>query len=199
MDKESIILIVFWGVYFAFHSIFADLKVKSFFAKILKGKQKFYRIAYVLLASIGLGVIGFAQLMIQSPEFISLDNFPILILGAFTMFVGIFILMKASKAYDMNEFLGFSQIKSAKLEVYTELKISGLNKIVRHPLYFGTIILILGFFLASPTQNNLALLLLTLVYLFVGAKLEEKKLVEFYGESYRNYRKNVRMLIPYLF
>lgn len=199
MEKESIVLIVFWGIYFAFHSIFADLKVKSFFAKILKGKQKFYRIAYVFFSTIGLGIIGLAQLMVQSPKISIFDNLLILILGTVFLLIGTIVLLKASKTYDMNEFMGLSQIKSDKLEVYTELNIRGLNQIVRHPLYFGTIILILGFFLASPTQNNLALLILTLVYLFVGAKLEEKKLVEFYGESYRNYRKSVRMLIPYIF
>jgi protein-S-isoprenylcysteine O-methyltransferase Ste14 len=36
------------------------------------------------------------------------------------------------------------------------------------------------------------------IYILVGIKLEEKKLVITFGEEYRSYQKKVKQLIPYI-
>ena len=35
------------------------------------------------------------------------------------------------------------------------------------------------------------------LYLFVGSKLEERKLEQQFGEAYRSYQRNVPMLFPF--
>ena len=67
-------------------------------------------------------------------------------------------------------------------------------KLVRHPLYLGFIIA----FWAAPTMTvgHLLFAAVTTAYIVVGALLEERDLVDAFGDEYRRYRDRVSMLIP---
>lgn len=77
------------------------------------------------------------------------------------------------------------------------LEQTGLHKFMRHPLYFGTLLFAWGLFLVFPYVNNLIAVLVMTGYILIGIIFEEKKLMIEFGESYRNYRQKVPMLIPY--
>ncbi|MDD3450192.1 MAG: hypothetical protein PHF72_14310, partial [Gammaproteobacteria bacterium] len=97
--------------------------------------------------------------------------------------------------YDGREFLGLRQWREreASVEDQERLHLSPLHRWVRHPWYF------LGLLIIWTRDMNLAWLLsavLASVYLWIGSRFEERKLLVYHGEAYRRYRERVPALIP---
>lgn len=80
---------------------------------------------------------------------------------------------------------------------YTNLpfRVPLFYRFVRHPLYFGFLIA----FWATPlmTVTHLIFAALTTGYILTAIQFEERDLVNHFGESYRKYRKQAPMIIPF--
>jgi len=102
------------------------------------------------------------------------------------------------------EFLGLKQIArywrrgevAGNIEGLTTntLVTSGVYGVVRHPMYLAGIVI----FTFNPyfTRNSLTISGLADLYFLFGTFVEERRLVEVFGDRYREHRKRVPRLIP---
>lgn len=74
------------------------------------------------------------------------------------------------------------------------LKKNGLLGITRHPMYLALIIYLLS---QNFKISDIVVNIILIVYVLIGTKLEEKKLVLEFGDTYIKYQQEVPMLIPF--
>jgi len=113
-----------------------------------------------------------------------------LIGGAF-VFLGASLSYISFKSYNTAEFLGLTREAENQ-----HLAIKGMNRYVRHPLYSSTFIMLWGALLIQPTQAYLGFAAIMSIYILIGTRLEENKLIELFGQDYRDYKKQVPMFFP---
>jgi len=179
-------LICAWLFYFFVHSFLASTGVKNYFSKTWPNLFTYYRIVYNIIAILGLGIL----LVLSLPKASQALNIH---LGIILSVTGFILIILAFRAFNLREFLGLVP------ENQTKLVVSGMYRYVRHPLYFGTIIFIAGLYLLFPSSHMLTILIISYAYIWIGSRLEEQKLREQYGESYRTYSQQVKSLIPYVY
>lgn len=180
-------------VYFALHSWWAS---DSFKAKLTPRwiPAKYYRLCYNGMA---MGLLVFLGYLANAVETVLIfENRLLTVMSIIPMLAGVFFLVKALQQYNLLEFSGVEQLQASNSKPTPVLQTNGLNAIVRHPLYFATLILIWGFFCFRPTLLVLLGTSITSIYIYLGTKLEEQKLVNVFGESYRQYQQTVPMLLP---
>lgn len=72
---------------------------------------------------------------------------------------------------------------------------SGAYRLVRHPLYFFSMLFI--WFTPIMTLNTLVFNVLATVYFYAGALHEERRLAAEFGEHYERYRQQVPAFLPW--
>jgi protein-S-isoprenylcysteine O-methyltransferase Ste14 len=84
-------------------------------------------------------------------------------------------------------------------EKTTELVKTGIYRYIRHPLYSSLLFLCWGAFFKHPDWSGAGLAVVATFFLTVTAKIEEAENIRFWGDTYREYMKQTRTFIPYLF
>lgn len=185
MWLDHLILFLGWLLFYGLHSLMATEKAKS----IVPIEPQLYRLFYNAVSLILFFVLLFLGALIPSylvfaPSGIS--NYSGLMLAA----TGLFVIKRAFRNYNFKSFMGL------KKNLSDDLKKDGLQSSIRHPLYTGTLLIVIGYFLFNPQFTSLTILLALTVYLPLGIFWEEKKLIKIYGEEYLKYRQEVPALFP---
>jgi protein-S-isoprenylcysteine O-methyltransferase Ste14 len=81
-----------------------------------------------------------------------------------------------------------------------KLKTDGFYKFLRHPTYFVSLVTFIGFGISLNNWISLIIvfLLITSVFMY-RIKVEEKALIQEFGEEYLEYKKSTKGLIPFIY
>ena len=177
------------------HSIMARPGFKKWWTKIIP--EQLERSTYVVLASLCLMLMMWQWQpiggIVWSTGNAVMKNILLIIhlVGWSIVFVSTFLI----NHFDL---FGLRQVwLYFRGRAYTDLpfRLPLFYKLVRHPLYLGFLIA----FWSAPvmTAAHLLFAVLTTGYILTAIQLEEKDLVQLFGERYRNYKRWVPMIIPF--
>ncbi len=194
MTETNLTIIALFLAYFAIHSLTASLWLKRLVAAHLPGLVPYYRLLFNALAM--LLAIPLALVVWQQPgePLWQWQGMAFYLANAMALLAAIAFLYSLSM-YDMAEFWGMRQLRCKVSEVKDMecFKISPFHRYVRHPWY--TMLLVILWTRDITTTTLLVYALITL-YLALGSRLEERKLIAYHGEVYQRYRERVPGLIP---
>lgn len=176
------------------HSIMARKSFKTWVHRFIP--QAIERSTYVLAASLVL-LLLFWQWM-PLPQLIWSVEQPILVgLLLFFMCLGWMLVLLSTFLINHFELFGLQQVisdASGAQIASPSFRTPLLYKVVRHPIYLGFIIA----FWATPVMSlgHALFAAVTTAYILVGIVLEERDLIQLFGDQYVAYRSKVAMLVP---
>ena len=192
MLLNHLLLAIFWILYCVLHSVLASLFVKQWVQQKNKNLFRYYRLFYTLFAFLSLVAVFGYQFSIES-SYLFEQTFFSKLSGGIASLVGLGLMLICIKKY----FFSLSGLKSLYQETPSaELMIAGIHRYMRHPLYTGTFLFIWGLWLLIPSVSWLIGVLVITAYTLFAIKLEEAKLVQEFGDKYREYQRTVPKLIP---
>lgn len=198
INKLYLLLIGGWLVFFTAHSLLAASAVKRWVYKRLPKAPTWYRMLYNIISLTFLLPVVLVLWLLPNEQIWESPS-GLMMIGVIIGGFGLYVLYDSFKAYHSGEFFGFYQLKARKDYEPDSFNITGWNRIVRHPLYFGTILFAVGLAMAMPAIKWLVSCSFVIVYTIIGTYWEEQKLIKSFGEAYKQYRQQVPMLIPHRF
>lgn len=124
---------------------------------------------------------------------IPLDNIFISLTGFIVMCIGLGFACLARIHLGKN----WSSIPEVKKE-HTLIK-SGPYQIVRHPIYTGFLVGIIGSALMIGSFLFLYIFIVVLIVFIIKIRIEEKLMLNRFPDEYTQYKKDVKALIPYIY
>lgn len=177
-------------VFAGMHSLLAIPRVKLMLAGNSPTRRKMYRLFYNLIS---VALFGWAMAVYR--------NTPVLYVvpGIWSLVMYLMqalfvvLLFACVRQTGTADFLGLSWNNTAS-PPKPHLVTSGYYGIVRHPLYLFSMLFLL--FNPVVTARWLILTLFSFVYFIIGALIEDRRLLQEFGNEYRLYRQKVPFLIP---
>lgn len=192
MTDQLVILALLWVAYCAIHSLLIADSVKGRADAILKERSGYYRLFFNVVSVVFLVPVVLYATRIDSRPIFRYRGAWITVQG-FLLSGGIILFYLGAKAYDMKEFLGLRQIRGGDSRPGGELSTRGILGFVRHPWYLAGIMVIWA---RNIGTRELTTNVIITAYLIIGSYLEERKLVKSFGDRYREYQREVSMLLP---
>ncbi len=195
MAEALIVNILLMSLFAIQHSVMARRQFKQWWTQYVPKSVE--RSTYVLFASLVL-ILLFWQWRPMPAVLWHIDNPQIAMAVIGLSFAGWLIVLTSTFLINHFELFGLHQVVNnlaGRPMPAVSFKTPVLYQLVRHPIYLGFIIA----FWAAPvmTIGHLLFAAVTTAYIFVGIFLEERDLVELFGDEYRRYKDRVSMLVPW--
>jgi protein-S-isoprenylcysteine O-methyltransferase Ste14 len=172
------------------HSAMARRGFKRWWTRIVTPQAE--RSVFVLVAALQVALICWQWRPVPGPTLWSATGWAAKVLIAAEL-VGFAIALVSTFLIDHFELFGLRQAFGATRPPTFRTPL--LYRVVRHPLYLGLVIALW----AAPQMGigRLVLAAGMTLYIVVGATLEERDLVETFGDDYRRYQREVPMIVPH--
>ena len=185
---------VLLGIFAVQHSVMARPAFKAWWTKFVPPPIE--RSTYVLLASLALILLFWQWRPLPTPVW-TVESQPAAMAIWALFWIGWATVLTSTFLINHFDLFGLRQVWAYRRnqeippsEFHTPL----FYRVVRHPLYLGFIIA----FWAAPTmsQGRLFFALATTAYILIAIQLEEHDLLNVFGDTYRDYKSRVGMLVP---
>jgi protein-S-isoprenylcysteine O-methyltransferase Ste14 len=193
--EALIVNLLLMSVFAVQHSVMARKQFKAWWTQFVPPQVE--RSTYVLLSSLALVLLFWQWRPMPAPVWQIADPYLAMAVTVLS-FAGWLIVLTSTFLINHFELFGLQQVVNnlaGRSAPAARFRTPLYYKFVRHPLYLGFIIA----FWAAPTMTvgRLLFAAVTTAYIFVGILLEERDLVELFGDEYRRYRQRVSMLVPW--
>lgn len=149
-------------------------------------------VGFVVIQAILLVVLFFGPVRLNAGEACGVQNTLLQWIGYAIFSLGIGIALIAAFH------LGKNLTPLPRPKENAELVQTGLYRLVRHPIYFGVIVLALGWGLIQQTMLVWVYVLILIIFFDIKSHKEEKWLTERFS-NYKEYQGRVRKLIPWIY
>jgi methanethiol S-methyltransferase len=182
--------VLLFTIFALHHSIMARTGAKAWVTKVVPSDVE--RSVYVWLAS--LLFLAVCWLWQPLPGALwAVAGVPSWLLLAVQV-IGVLLTVRAARIVGVWELAGVRQPDHTRP---IEFRATGPFGIVRHPIYLGWVLIVF----ATPvmTSSRLLFAVISTAYLVAAIPLEERSLVDAFGEKYRTYQRHMRWrLLPFI-
>jgi methanethiol S-methyltransferase len=195
LTEALIINLLLMSLFAIQHSVMARPQFKQVWTRLVPKSVE--RSTYVLFASLALALLCWQWRPMPTVVW-NIENHNIAVALIGLSLVGWLIVLTSTFLINHFELFGLHQVANnltGRPMPAPRFRTPLYYKFVRHPIYLGFVIA----FWATPTMTlgHLLFAAVTTAYILVGILLEERDLVDVFGDEYLHYRDRVSMLLPW--
>lgn len=190
---DHLIYALLWLSFGAGHSLLAGATLKRAF-------PAGYRLAYNAVALVHVAAVVAIGRLVLAPGAAVFDRPGWLQTVQWVALAGgLIVTALALRGYDLGLLAGTAQWRAARRGATAEdgdeaLRLDGLHRYVRHPLYAGVIACLWGL---VDSEFALATAIWVSACFWLGSRFEERRLIARHGAAYCAYRARVPALVPW--
>ncbi|MEH6472166.1 MAG: DUF1295 domain-containing protein [Halopseudomonas sp.] len=194
MSAELLLLALYLLGYCSLHSWLASQRCKAWCGARWPEMMRYYRLLFNLSALLLLIPVALMLVNTAGPKLWSWPGAWGWLMNGLT--IGSIVAFAISlRDYDLSQFSGTAQLSANQSDPEDQARfhLGWWHRWVRHPWYFFALLLLWS---REMDAAQLLTTLLVSLYFVIGSRLEERKLIDQFGEAYKQYCSQVPGLIP---